>query len=231
MSLAYIAGIIASDGHISKNTFKVSIITSNIEFAHTLRQILKDLGIKSGLYRGKTGYEIFVYNKNFWNILTSKYKVPPGKKSHNLQTPDNLSKEEQIDYLRGLLDGDSSIFETTAKLKRKQKIYIYYIPRIEYKSKTKLIIDWSLKFLSEIGIKPYIQKDPNFHRWFLDGAENIRKFSKIGFLHPEKQERLRTILKTYSDKRYYRTKNVVPVEETTCNNGPIELRRGENGRG
>ena len=211
-----------------KNSFKISIITANKEFATKLAQILSDLEIKSGIYRGKTEYEIFVYNKSFWTILSSKYRILPGKKSHKLEHPDNLTKEENTDYLRGLLDGDSSIFETTTKLKRKQRIYTYYILRIEYKSKTKAIIDWSLEFLKEMGINPYIQKDPKSHRWFLDGAENIRKFSQIGFLHPEKQERLKSILTMYKDKRYYRIKNVVSVEETTRNSGPIEDQGAEN---
>lgn len=202
--MPHIAGLVASDGHMSKNSYKIKIVSTNKKFVDAIRQELSNLGFKSGLYKGKTGYEVYLYNKKLWQILLIQYKIPPGKKAYDLEIPENLSTEAEIEYLRGLLDGDSSIFETTTVLRRPNKVYRYFVPRIEFKSKSRSVIVWSLNILRKYGMKPYIQKDPNFHRWFLDGCSNIRKFENIGFGHPEKQEKMKLILDLYHNYRYYR---------------------------
>lgn len=204
MSIEYLAGLIASDGHIAKRDYKIKIISTNFLFVTKIRQMLILNGIKSAIYKGTTGYEVYMYNKSFWSTLVKEFEIPSGKKAFDLQKPKIKTKKGRTEFLRGLLDGDSSIFETKATLRRKNKVYKYFVPRIEFKSKSKPIVDWSLDLLKELGINPYIQKDPKFHRWFLDGANNMRKFDKIGFLHPQKQKKLKQIISSYKNNSYYR---------------------------
>ena len=204
MSLSYIAGLIASDGHLAKKDFKIKITTTNLHFANAVKRIMSDFGVKASIYKGAKYYEISVYDKKLWKVFVEDFKIPFGKKSYSLQKPPIEKLESKIDFLRGLFDGDSSIFETTAILRRKNKIYKYFIPRIEFPSKSKPIVNWSADLLKNLGFRVYIQKHPKLHKMYLDGAKNMKKFSQIGFAHPDKQKKLEEIISLYKDNLYYR---------------------------
>src|SRR3989344_248055 len=213
MSLAYLAGLIASDGHLGKQDYKIQITTTNFSFATAIRQLLANCGTKASIYKGRRHYEIYTCNKSLWESFVNNFKIPFGKKSYDLQDPKIVLQEDKISFLKGLLDGDSSIFETRTVLRRQKKTYRYFVPRIEYASKSKAVVDWSIELMKELGMKPYYNKHPKFYKWFLDGAENIRKFENIvGYVHPDKQVKLKQLIDLYKNYSYFRP---FPVDCTT----------------
>jgi len=79
--IAYIAGIVASDGHLTKNGYGIAITTANKEFTKHILEKLSLLSIKASLYKKSTAYVVEFYNKIFFNMLTEKFCIPRGKKS------------------------------------------------------------------------------------------------------------------------------------------------------
>ena len=210
-TLAYIAGLVASDGSLSKKDYRVKIVTSNKQFAEKIKQLLEKLGFDSNIYIYDKGsrrkYEVYTYSKKLWIMLVQKFGINPGKKAKNITIPGGLSIEEKKQYVRGLFDGDSTIYVPKVKLRRKGKVYVYDLPRIVYKTQSEMLCKKLKETLEELGISTYTYHDSSSSTCavVIDGFEKIRKFSEsIGYSHPCKKRRLMNILSKYSpEKPYY----------------------------
>ena len=66
--LAYIAGLVASDGTIIQHDYRVKIVTSNKLFANKIKNILEKLGYRARIhsYKDVKKYEVYVYSKNLF---------------------------------------------------------------------------------------------------------------------------------------------------------------------
>ena len=189
--IAYIAGLVASDGHLSTRDYRLKVVTYDKRFAEYLTRNTSLFKV----YRHGKVFELYCYNKNLWNTLNKDYRIPCGKKSNTIQPPKELAPTEAVDFLRGLFDGDSSIYIVQVKLRRKQQVYKYLLPRISFKSKSEALTNWAFNQLRKLGLKPYYSNEPTFHRFFLDGFTNLRKFhEKIGYRHPAKRKKLEGLL-------------------------------------
>ena len=121
---AYWIGFIAADGciHFDSRGVGTLLIRSTPKDKNHLQNFLKDIGsnskiksgINSGFGKGKTYCKISVYSTKLCNDLM-KYGIVP-KKSLILKPPVNIPDKYLIDWIRGLLDGDGSFYETSNQM-------------------------------------------------------------------------------------------------------------------
>ncbi len=188
--IAYIAGLVASDGHIDREFHKISIGTSDKEFAYIVLKMLRSMSENTPhIYGKKTAYSIEIWDKDLRSILTQKYKIPVEKKSDILTKPE-IPKSEVASFIRGFCDGDSSIHHRRMRKR--------FVPRIRIMSCSKEILEWIKQQLIEMGIRcgsPFIDMPHGFgtklcYRIEIYGT-SVKKFKeKIGYLHPAKSKKL-----------------------------------------
>ena len=121
---AYWIGFIAADGciHFDARGVGTLLIRSTPKDKKHLQNFLDDInstskiktGINSGFGEGKPYCKIDIYSTRICNDLL-KYGIKP-KKSLVLQPPTNIPEKYLVDWIRGLLDGDGSFYETSRKL-------------------------------------------------------------------------------------------------------------------
>jgi len=193
--IAYIAGLVASDGHLRKNESRIEISSKNRKFLLKVLRKLGRVGIKAKIYERKNIYALYIYNDLVYDTLTRKFLLPPGKKAEKLAPIKGLSKKEVISFIRGFCDGDSTI--------HKRRMRNKYVPRIRIMSVAKEFIEWVYEELKKLGIscsKVFKDKPHGFGNkicWRIEiYGNNVKKFSKIiGYSHPEKKAKLRVLLK------------------------------------
>lgn len=194
---AYIAGLVASDGHLRKDdkNKEVEIATSSKEFSEIIKNILNQVS-KNKVYsrKNKTAYVICVADKNLHQILNEKFRIPAGKKSDILVPPDISGEEEIKSFLMGLFDGDSTIH--TRKMRNKK------VPRIRVMSTSSNILVWIKEQLGKFGInsgslfsdKPHGFGKKICYRLEIYGSA-VKKFNdSIGYFHPEKSEKIKNLI-------------------------------------
>lgn len=194
-NIAYIAGLVASDGHLDRKFHKITIGTSDREFASIILETLKSISkYIPHIYEKKTVFSIEIWDKELHNILKQKYRIPLGEKSDILQKPEITSEQEISSFIRGFCDGDSSIH--VRRMRKK------FVPRIRIMSCSKDFLKWVRKKLSEIGISsssPFVDKPHGFgtkicYRIELYGTA-VRKFKeKIGYIHPAKMRKINELV-------------------------------------
>ena len=231
--MAYIAGLVASDGNITciKRTCKIKIVTRSYDFAAYIRSVMSNF-CKASIHENRkcNTYEVYCYSKELATYLVNEFDLKIGAKARDIVFPSKHESEVVISYLRGLYDGDSSITEVPVRLRRSSKIYVYALPRIMYKSKSFKLIRSMLKYLRQIGLRPYSWRDNDLYVLSLDGIKNIKKFAEIiGYTHPDKHKKLSSILLKYSNSHllYYGE----PAGEGVRNSSPAEAAGPENRSG
>ena len=184
MSEPYIAGLVTADGNLSSVEDSISIYTNSPKFAKIVKRILRELtGKRVEIYQSKGALKVFLFDKHLHSVLNRKYGIPIGKKSSTICFPKNISKKNTLEFIRGYVDGDGSLY--VDKRKRRGKIQCY--PRVEIASKSK-------RFL--LSMKDFLE---NLHVYCGNVTEGSRTFrfriysshvntfvSKIGFRHPDK---------------------------------------------
>lgn len=182
-TIAYLAGLIAADGHLSKND-GIAIYVKDREFVKKIVQSLCQItNSKISIYPSKGAFRINVFDKILLNALTQKFKIPMGKKSNCLIFPETLSKKEKLDFVRGYVDGDGSIYID----KRKRYGIINTYPRVEIASQSREFLDKMIVFLYMFGIKSGQVKSAKRTLRIRIYANNAKNFiEKIGFSHPTK---------------------------------------------
>lgn len=111
--LAYLLGLIASDGniHSNENRVEIELQQSDGELLERIKERIKlERPIK--YYECNNGYKkskLYFYSKEIKDKLAEYNLVPQKTYSNNFNFPYLLKKEYWIDYVRGLFDGDGSI--------------------------------------------------------------------------------------------------------------------------
>lgn len=110
-NMAYVLGLLASDGTVRKNINEIKL-TLNEEDSEILEQIKKELNFEGKIrhYEDSKGF------KNATIAFTSaeikkdlaKYNII-SQKTFTFTFPINLSKKYWIDFIRGYFDGDGSV--------------------------------------------------------------------------------------------------------------------------
>jgi hypothetical protein len=193
--IAYLAGLVASDGHIDKNSNRIEIATSNKRFAGIVYTLLQKVTCNPPhIYQHSSAYTVEVWDEKLCKTLTTKFKIPRGKKSDVLNCPEIFSTSEISNFIRGFCDGDSSPHYRRMRNK--------LVPRIRIMSTSKSILEWIRNQLKKLNIgcsSPFMDMPHGFGCkvcWRIEiYGNNVKTFvKKVGYLHPEKKEKLDKLL-------------------------------------
>jgi len=198
--IAYLAGLVASDGHLPKEGKYCIIYTKNLEFVKFLAELFSQLTSEVAIKQKGKEYCVILHNSSIYHTLVDGFKIPIGKKADKLHVINVSSEEEVKAFIRGFCDGDSTIH--TRKMRNKR------VPRIRIMSICKEFLTWLREQLISLGIrcgKPFIDKPHGKIAikydckpcWRIEiYGNNVEKFKQIiGYFHPEKKKKIEEVCK------------------------------------
>lgn len=141
-NMAYILGMLATDGNVAKKENQVNIQLDSKD-EEVLEKIRKEMSISRPLKiyeradgTGKKMAKLIVFSSTMKKDL-AHYSIVPAK-TFSLMPPEFLKPEYYIDYIRGYFDGDGSIYDTIAGSRS-----------ISFGGASKSVIAWIRKILAE----------------------------------------------------------------------------------
>lgn len=149
--MAYILGLLASDGCVSKNTnhLRIDLSVMDEEILYKIKEVF-DFEGAVGRYTNNSGHEysqLRVCSPTMKKDL-AHYGIIPAK-TYTLQPPLFLEEKYWIDYIRGYFDGDGCIFINYEKYK-----YDWYICGAK-----KDVLEWMQSvLLNQYGIQTYLHR-------------------------------------------------------------------------
>lgn len=156
--LAYIIGLIASDGNLSPDGRHINFTTKDLELAEIFKEYLKFKGKIGRKGRGgvaeKLYYVVQPGDVVFYKFLQSIGLTP--KKSKTISKL-QIHKDYFYDFLRGCLDGDGNI----GYFKHPQSRLPQF--RVRLFSASKSFLNWIKGETKKDGIKGYMTKSRFLH--------------------------------------------------------------------
>src|SRR3989338_600842 len=144
-SLAYVIGIITTDGNLSPDGRHINITSKDLEMVQNVKDILHLSNTFSRKARGgstdKKYYVLQFGSKNFYAFLLSIGLTPAKSKTiRKVQVPDKFFS----DFLRGCIDGDGSINESRHPESKHAQL------RLSLTSASRTFLEWMLKNVRRI---------------------------------------------------------------------------------
>jgi intein/homing endonuclease len=109
--LAYLIGILAGDGHISRRG-DISIVNNSHQYLkNTVAPIFQKIfQIETGIIKTRNYYELYVSNKVVNHYLSKYVGLPQGKKTGKLRVPSVIDcKEKKREFISGVFETDGGI--------------------------------------------------------------------------------------------------------------------------
>jgi len=185
--LAYFIGLFIGDGFTNKykGNYLVQFTGDKKEecFYKTLisgySKELFNMAPKIKDDRVANAIRINLYSKTLFNMITQRFKISAGRKSHSVLIPKEIldSKSEIIkSCIRGLYDAEGCVFFD--KRKEYKKLY----PRIELHMCNLALLKQVSTILTKFGIYNIVGENIGNLRVTIWGFEEVKKFMKeIGF--------------------------------------------------
>ena len=158
--LAYIVGLIASDGNLSKDGRHMTFVSKDLQLIKTFKKCL-GLGVKigkkqSGYSPNSSAHFLQFGDKIFYNFLLKIGLTPAKSKTiGNLDIP----KKYFFDFLRGSFDGDGSFYSYCDK--RWASSFLFYLNFMSASSNHCLWIQKTIYSL--IDVQGKIKKQPHVY--------------------------------------------------------------------
>ncbi len=155
--LAYVVGLIATDGNLSPDGRHIAFISGEMEMVRLFRKYLNTkakIGRKSSGYSDKKGFVVQIGDVNFYKFLTGI-----GLTRNKSRTIGELKipKEFFYDFFRGCIDGDGSI----GGFKHPESKLIQY--KIRLVSASKKFLEWIRSVTISDGIKGFLTTSRKMH--------------------------------------------------------------------
>ena len=196
--LAYVIGLLVTDGNLSKDGRHISFVSKDIE---QINNFNKCLGIKPKLGKtisgdkGKSAYRVQLGNIIFYNFLLSIGLTPAKSKTIG---PVHIPLKYFFDYLRGCFDGDGCFYSYWDS--RWRSSHMFYI---EFVSASKVYTLWlQNEIKSRLNITGHITKDGRGITYQLkyakkDSLEIIKKmyYTQKVICLPRKLDKIKKALK------------------------------------
>lgn len=119
---SYLLGLIFSDGHLNydKGVFQYVCKSSDIELIHYIKNILKSSHpIKIYKIKNKEYARYGISNTRLVKSIIDKFNMPHSNKSkNNLFIPKNIKDDMISHFLRGVFDGDGSVWNSGKHLNK-----------------------------------------------------------------------------------------------------------------
>jgi len=142
-NLAYIAGLITTDGNLSKDERHIDFTSSDLQLVRTFKKCLSlnnRVGRKYGSFAGTISYRLQFSNVKLYRWLL-KIGLTPNKTSNLGKI--NIPRKYFRDFLRGHLDGDGSIVTYTDRyMEYKGTRYKYQRLYLTFYSSSPKHIEW-----------------------------------------------------------------------------------------
>lgn len=178
-NMAYILGLIASDGSISKkeNLIAIQLLATDKEILEKISKETETTRPLESYTRKETGHEISTFRcwSKVWKDDLSHYGIEP-EKTFSLKPPTFLKDEYAIDYIRGYFDGDGSIYY----LEKTNRVFF------EIVGASKAAIAWIQdKLVNQYHLvinKPLIETRPNgtvMYRIKIGDKEELKKLYNL----------------------------------------------------
>lgn len=133
--MAYILGLLASDGCVSKkeNLVAIQLLSEDKEILEKISKVTQNTRPLETYIRKTTNHEISSFRvwSKAWKDDLSHYNIVP-QKTFILKPPTFLNDKYIIDYIRGYFDGDGTVYQ----LKKKNKVIV------EITGASKEVIEW-----------------------------------------------------------------------------------------
>src|SRR3989344_6869566 len=183
--LAYLAGFIAGDGHVSKRS-EIMFVNDSKDIIHEIIPKFVDFvfGVKLRFRKEGNYYRAVLNSKQIHVFFNKVIGFPAGKKKGSLRVPCfiYLSDEYKIGFLQGLFDSDGGVTLSKGKLS------------ILYSSSTKEFLLQVQALLEGFSVKmggPYASGGKKGMELRTYSKSQIKMFSdKIRYYHPKKLERI-----------------------------------------
>ena len=189
-NMAYILGLLAADGSVSKkeNLIAIQLKAVDKEILEKINEKTQNTRPLEFYTRKETGDEISSFRvwSAEWKKDLAHYGIIPNK-TFTLQPPDFLLPEYRIDYIRGYFDGDGSIYQ----LKTQNRVFF------EISGASKVMIDWIRNELVN-HYHIFINKE------LIENKPNGTVIYKIKIGSVEELNKLYTLL--YKDKELFLTR-------------------------
>ncbi len=174
--LAYLAGALISDGHLSKNYVDFSCYEE--EFRDSVKdKLLRIFGNCDSYYDDTRVYLCNVFAPFFFNRI---FEIPLGKKSYIVKVPDVIFKSDNkviAMFLRGLFDGDGT---SSAGL--------------SYKSYSKELVEGITYLLARLGIYCYLRNQGKEYRINIPSPYYKIYMEVVGFDSLTKRQKLQGLI-------------------------------------
>lgn len=135
---------------------------------------------------------VYIFEQSFVKLLSERFNLVTGGKL-NKEIPDYINtRQQKIDFIRGLFDTDGSIYFGKSYTRNRKKTFCnlyHYKPKIKLGLTSKKVLDKSYQFLSELGFSPRYyaprKQRPNeqtLYSFVIDTKSGIERWlSMIGF--------------------------------------------------
>lgn len=143
---AYVMGLIAADGMISKvdNQVAIELQREDRELLEKVNFVLKN-GREVKDYTTGRGYEnskIYFYNRKMKDDLAKFHLIPNKTYDKNYQHPDLLEEKYELAFIRGMFDGDGCITMVNQSK----------VPKWQIDSSSLDVINWVIKVFEKNNI-------------------------------------------------------------------------------
>lgn len=190
--LAYILGLIITDGHIDKNLNWLQFTNKSTVLKELFMEKIKAIFNYDTFYQpSKDQMQLYVKNKAIATIFW-KIGIPKGKKTGITSIPKAISESPKnvlSSFLRGCFDGDGSACHSL-----KQGLRI-----INFASISRQMLDDVHNALLNFQIENHVSINKHGNGYVnITNRNNLQNFyNSISFGHPEKRIKLENMLKSY----------------------------------
>ena len=118
--LAWLLGIIMTDGHIVKEQYRIELdqCNQNSEVIEKFNSVCKKLSINVSTHLFKNKVKVYFNNKKWWHIISNLIsKENKGKRTKLPQLITNSPLSVCMSFIAGLIDGDGYISKTDGRIK------------------------------------------------------------------------------------------------------------------
>ncbi len=188
----YIAELIRTDGHISKNLDRVKLTNNDKTLLLKFGAFCESLGIT---YIRKESDRYLVFNSTLTKILNKVFEIQNGNKSLRVYLPEWIKKvdnRELSSCLRGAFDGDGGVQNGSDGTRR-----------VRLTTGSKQYAGDIHECLAKFAIKSSVFKDPRLGKnvWYVeipDKLSLIRFKENIGFNQIKRADKLQSLLSSYT---------------------------------
>ncbi|MFQ6009896.1 MAG: LAGLIDADG family homing endonuclease [Candidatus Aenigmatarchaeota archaeon] len=191
-NLSYLCGLIITDGHLNKNLRWVQFTNKSKYLQKIFLKKIKDVFKYNKYYQNeKDRIQIYIKSKNI-TIIFHCIDIPKGRKVGIITVPDIVKKSPssvKAAFLRGCFDGDGSV-----SYSKKRGLRI-----INLANRSKKFLEEIQVLLKEFGIESSLTTNKFMQSYLnITNKSNLNKFhNSVGFHHPERKEKLSTLLLSY----------------------------------